>query len=280
MIISVVTNITLSFLEVFFSKKAEKRRELTVSVKRFWRFDRAIAKDVIDIFREALGVQSGDFLPLDSSFTSFCLSNTGRLPIKVGDFDRTFRVSFGISAEILLFRVKDVSPVALESTIVIHQEQSQLIVDPLLLNPKEEFTVEVLGFNFESVNPVGRFVGMSEIRAEEKQRIWRSILQSNRNAAVITLKFGLALLVIIVLLVAFTLNLFSIDALNSTADHALDQLCFLFFRSNDFRRGFLTSLVIAYLLSTLTRYLLYAIAQLKKFNEAQLAGQVFKYSDK
>lgn len=94
------------------------------------------------------------------------LSNSGNQPIKLPkeftDYERPINISFGSNAQILTVETKDPIPKNLRASV--HIENQKIITNPVLLNPKDEFTIEALISEFESPISIDyRIEGVKEI---------------------------------------------------------------------------------------------------------------------
>lgn len=78
-------------------------------------------------------------------------SNNGNIPISTEDFETPIEISFKSSPTILRVRVSRAIPLHLPLHTRIENEI--LTIAPLLLNPKDEFTIEILLENMQDRTP-------------------------------------------------------------------------------------------------------------------------------
>jgi hypothetical protein len=95
---------------------------------------------------------------------TFSLSNSGNVPIPADDFERPVVLELGANAVPLpgTIEVKEAKPAELQPNV--SAEGATLIVEPLLLNPGDSFSIAALVRDFAGPLAVdGRVVGVSKI---------------------------------------------------------------------------------------------------------------------
>jgi len=92
------------------------------------------------------------------------VTNTGNVPLKKDDYDDPINLSFGEKAKVLAIRVVKKKPETIPVTMS-WSEAHKVIVNPMLLNSKDNFVIEMLVSDFDGrVRVGGRIVGVKEIK--------------------------------------------------------------------------------------------------------------------
>jgi hypothetical protein len=89
------------------------------------------------------------------------ISNSGNEPVRVDDFERPLRFSWPEPAKILTAEVIDVSPETLKPTI--KAGASDIVVDPLLLNPSDWLRIRTLINRVGKLSVDARVLGVKRI---------------------------------------------------------------------------------------------------------------------
>lgn len=90
--------------------------------------------------------------------------NSGNTEIRPEDYVRQISLSFGENSEILGNKVLEQEPSNLDIKINHEKVKEVLLIDPVLLNKRDYFTIQALVTGFQSVAPNGRIAGVSRIR--------------------------------------------------------------------------------------------------------------------
>lgn len=89
------------------------------------------------------------------------VDNWGNEPIRLDDFERPLRFSWSEPAQILTAKVTEVSPENLQPTIIAGA--SEIVVEPLLLNPGDWFRISTLINQVGKLSVDARVVGVKRI---------------------------------------------------------------------------------------------------------------------
>lgn len=118
-------------------------------------------KDKITILYEDVIVENLQFIILR-------ICNTGNTSIKKTDYERPLSFSFGQNSSIFPVVVADVKPENLR--ISYKKEGHKIIIDPVLLNKKDEFSIKFFVKNFNGeINTDCRIVGVKEIKLQNNE---------------------------------------------------------------------------------------------------------------
>jgi hypothetical protein len=90
--------------------------------------------------------------------------NSGNIEIRPEDYVRKVSLSFGENSETLGNKVLEQEPSNLGVKINHEKVQEVLLIDPVLLNKRDSFTIQALVTGFQNVAPNGRIAGVSRIR--------------------------------------------------------------------------------------------------------------------
>lgn len=90
--------------------------------------------------------------------------NSGNTEIRPEDYVRQISLSFGEHSGILGNKLIEQEPSNLDVNISHDKSKEILLINPVLLNKKDFFTVQVLVTGFQGVNPNGRIAGVKRIR--------------------------------------------------------------------------------------------------------------------
>jgi hypothetical protein len=90
--------------------------------------------------------------------------NSGNTEIRPEDYIRKIILSFGEHSEILSNKILEQEPNNLDVKINHDKSQEALLIDPVLLNKKDCFTVQSLVTGFQSIKLNGRIAGVTQIR--------------------------------------------------------------------------------------------------------------------
>jgi len=136
------------------------------------------ARDSIEIRYRGLEIESAHLLEVE-------LRNSGNVAIKREDFERPVALVLGEGVEVLTMNTPHVKPPELDPEItagVVGFEGSMRVqLEPLLLNPGDEVTVQVLVSDFAGEPDLDyRIVGIAQLRdaAQQGRRSWRQIANS------------------------------------------------------------------------------------------------------
>ena len=101
--------------------------------------------------------------------------NDGNVPILASDFAQELTFSFGSGVQVLAAEPIHASPEDLKPTL--HTTQSKVTVQPLLLNSKDEFDIQILCDGYQrSIEIESRIVGVRELK------FFKSSTQNNNYA--------------------------------------------------------------------------------------------------
>lgn len=90
--------------------------------------------------------------------------NSGNTEIRPEDYVKQISLSFGGNSEILGNKVLEQEPSNLGVKINHEKTKEVLLIEPVLLNKRDYFTIQTLVTGFQSVAPNGRIAGVSRIR--------------------------------------------------------------------------------------------------------------------
>lgn len=93
-------------------------------------------------------------------------ANTGNMPILASDFVEDISIEFVGSLNILEVSVANVQPENIKPRFNNHGNIVKL--SPLLLNPRDSFTIKVLVSRTSSIKVSGRLIGISKIKDKSK----------------------------------------------------------------------------------------------------------------
>lgn len=117
-------------------------------------------KDKLEIYYEAKPIQQLYLIIIK-------IINTGNTPITLSDYHKPISIGFGNKAEVLSFEVLKQTPSNLGAVIKNIQPSSveyQVLVEPMLLNVNDSFTIKTLITKFKSINFDVRIAGVKSIR--------------------------------------------------------------------------------------------------------------------
>jgi len=104
----------------------------------------------------------GETIP-QAHFITIKFTNSGNVHIPKEDYAEPISLSFGKKAMVLAFRPVKKKPV--DIPVTLKTDGRNVIIDPTLLNPKENFVIEVLVSGFDGkVRIGGRIAGVKEIK--------------------------------------------------------------------------------------------------------------------
>jgi hypothetical protein len=93
--------------------------------------------------------------------------NSGYQEIRPGDYERPISFNFGGSTHILSAEKSEVIPESLQPSIKI--EGTEVLLDPILLNPKDSITIKILASQYENrPTPNVRIAGIKDIKDTHK----------------------------------------------------------------------------------------------------------------
>ena len=99
--------------------------------------------------------------------------NNGNEPISVDDFDKPISIKYDSAVNILTYEVLEKTPADLDATI--KEREEFLEIKPLLLNPNDDFTINILASDFE-----GGLEISARIKGINKVEIYKSYEDSSR----------------------------------------------------------------------------------------------------
>lgn len=100
--------------------------------------------------------------------------NTGNMPILSKDYEHPVSLSFGEEAKVLTTEITEKNPDSLRPSASI--EEKEIVLKPILLNPKDSVTLKMLVTKFSKVAVDGRIAGVREIKETEKKALRYSVL--------------------------------------------------------------------------------------------------------
>ena len=90
------------------------------------------------------------------------VSNVGNVAIATNDYERPLSFSTGLSSKVLSAVVTDVDPPNLDVDLGVNE--SQIMIKPVLLNPKDSLTIKCLVSDFsDQLNVDARIIGVRKI---------------------------------------------------------------------------------------------------------------------
>lgn len=95
------------------------------------------------------------------------ITNTGNAPITISDYHKPISIGFGNKAEVLSFEILKQTPSNLGAVIKNIQSSSaeyQVLVEPMLLNVNDSFTIKTLITRFKYINFDVRIAGVKSIK--------------------------------------------------------------------------------------------------------------------
>lgn len=93
--------------------------------------------------------------------------NSGYQEIRPRDYERPISFNFGGSTQILSAEKSEVNPESLQPSIKI--EGTKVLLDPILLNPKDSITIKILASQYENrPTPNVRIAGIKDIKDTHK----------------------------------------------------------------------------------------------------------------
>jgi len=125
----------------------------------------SVDRRILDNYRQA-GLQftfHGEVIP-QAHFITIRVANTGNVPIKKDEYDDPINLSFGKKAKVLTTRVVEKKPETISVTMSWSEAHKVVVVDPMLLNSKWNFVIELLVTGFDGkVGVGGRIVGVNKV---------------------------------------------------------------------------------------------------------------------
>jgi hypothetical protein len=95
------------------------------------------------------------------------IENNGNVPITSTDFEEPLTFLFGKTSQILSAEVTNVFPLTLKPIISII-DSNKIILEPILLNSKDNLTVKLLLAQFnKQITPEARIIGVGEVKKSE-----------------------------------------------------------------------------------------------------------------
>lgn len=113
--------------------------------------------------------------------------NTGMNPIKTDDFETPLMLYLGSKAKILEAGIYNPSPKNLRVSFFIEKET--LKINPLLLNPRDSFTVKIIAESSSAIELGGRIVGVNKINKVSGSYLFRVATTSFIWIVVLALSF-------------------------------------------------------------------------------------------
>lgn len=96
--------------------------------------------------------------------------NSGNVPIISSDFEESLSFNFGKKTRILSVEIVDATPSILAPVISINN-QSELTINPMLLNEKDGFSAKLLLTEYENcVTPKARIIGVKNLNEIKKAK--------------------------------------------------------------------------------------------------------------
>lgn len=142
------------------------------------------------------------------------INNSGNEPIRADDFERAFRFSWAEPARILTAEVVEVNPESLHPTI--KAGSSEIVLDPLLLNPGDWLRVKTLINQVSKLSVDARIVGV--------KRISRTIESGKETFGIVRRLLWVAALGVVFLIVMLVVEWSRLVVPNSRAEVHLTQV--------------------------------------------------------
>ncbi len=186
--------------------------------------------------------------------------NLGNVPIRSRDYDAPVTFSFGAEVQAIEVQVAETSPATLQASVKAYLDGARVVVAPVLLNPEDSVTLDILVDGYKGLEMEGRITGVKDIR-EVKERIeysamkWAVILGLGALLmAAIAVSLGIA--------GAQILTLVS-DILDGTVSQVGFQVLIPLTQDVSYRSGFLWGVALAGLTGFLARQLAYYYGKYK-----------------
>jgi hypothetical protein len=139
---------------LFLAARRRKRLSYSLSDTRVLGIDKAIKPSRVQILFDGAPVT-------EVRLVIITVNNWGNEPIRVDDFERPLRFSWSEPAKILAAEVIEVNPESLQPTI--KTGASEIVMDPLLLNPGDQFQIKTLINQVSKLLVDARVVGVKRI---------------------------------------------------------------------------------------------------------------------
>lgn len=157
-------------IAVFFYYRQRKRKRLSYQI-----LANTPVLTVDEQIRGKLKVSYEDIPVQNLKLLLLKFINTGNLPIATGDFERPLSISFDSEAKILSSEVIASSPSDLSPSI--SATTHRIALSPLLLNPKDNFTIKALVSEHQGPFSVtARIVGVERVAYVEDSLKWGRLL--------------------------------------------------------------------------------------------------------
>lgn len=153
------------FVTVYFFILQKKKKTLSYCIltnTRLLTVDEAI-KGELKIIYDGVVIQDVVLLVVK-------IFNSGNVPIISPDFEESLSFDFGQKTRILSVEIVDATPSILSPVLTINN-QSELIIHPMLLNEKDGFSIKLLLTEYENcVTPKARIIGVKNINEIKKTK--------------------------------------------------------------------------------------------------------------
>ena len=150
--VTVVVSIALYELQ-------QRRKDLTyttISITPVLR----IAEEV----KGKLAIRFGDKSVQDLHRIVVKIKNSGNVPIRHTDYDSPVRFNFGVKAQILAIEVANANPASLQRSARAIIDGTDVVLTPVLLNPKWSITLDLLVNQYEGLKAEGLIAGIDNRR--------------------------------------------------------------------------------------------------------------------
>lgn len=151
-------------ITIYFSYKQYKlqRQKKSLSYK-YITFRLPGLKSAMELSKGRIKILCDDKPIVDAVITVLEIFNDGNIPIVPSDFEKPITFVFGEESEIISAEIYDKSPENIYPNI--HIEGNNILVEPLLLNPNDSFSIQILFSNYtlKAVKCDARIVGIREI---------------------------------------------------------------------------------------------------------------------
>lgn len=155
-VVGILIGAIISVISYFLQRQ---KRSLVYSVKT-----NVAVVFVTDDMKNRVRVTFDNVEVSDVRLIELFILNNGNQPIKADDFERPLQFSFGEQAKVLGCEVITKEPANLAPSIVFTTLENLIIVEPLLLNRRDQFTIKILvtGYKTELVADT-RIAGVSKV---------------------------------------------------------------------------------------------------------------------
>ena len=189
--------------------------------------------------------------------------NSGDLPTRSADYDSPVRCSFGAKAQVLAVEVTETTPTSLQASVKATINKTMVVLTPILLNPEDSVTLDLLVNQYESLEVEGRIVGVGDIREAIEGRIDFSV---NEWIAILGTLAVFAVVATVFLSIAGNLILAVFSyGLGATGRQVYGPIIKPLLNDPSYRAGFLWGLITAFMIGWISNQILFLRATRLRF---------------